>query len=94
MSDNWKKVRDKAALECYRRLCPHQERHEEYMARGKSTTAKAFLEGYDYAVQNDPRVKALVEALKKLEIPEGKEARNYTELVAHEALKAFEGGEK
>jgi uncharacterized protein YukE len=47
MTPQYKAARDAAALECYQRLCPHQERHDEYMATGRSTTAKAFVEGYD-----------------------------------------------
>lgn len=58
-----------AALECYKRLCPHQERHDEYMATGRSTTAKAFVEGAYWArretLANDPVVREVVTALEQ-----------------------------
>lgn len=98
---DWKQVRDEAAKSCgdgkavpiIRSMYPSTSRGEM-----SKQFQQVFCEGYDYAIANDPRVKAarrLVELQQKLLMccrigkPPGKWLDEMESL--REALKAFEG---
>lgn len=86
---DWKRVRDEL---CFRHCCNDQT--DVY-----DDAEKAYKAAWSDAIANDPRLKALVEALEKIviKVPEKvprEEAADMAcefKIVASQALKAFEG---